>query len=433
MLAANNNAPRAELDRYNDELRRATAEMTISQVAIAKAQTSINVSQAALDVAKAEMATAQWRLSRTEIVAPVDGAITNLTLRVGDTATVNIPMIGIVDAHAWRIMANYKQYYVRSFEVGGEAWVWLDSAPWRFHRAKITGIARGFSRDPQAPMLLPYVAPTTDWIRLQRRIPVTIVLVDPPPDGKLYMGADARTVIFPRADLPMMRKFTRAVVEDFAEMVDMIDADTRRLLARAWRAGRGPGAHTARHRRGLFGHAGDHARACCFEVESPWWAAISGFMSLMATGAGSVRRGILRMIGTIAGAVLGFVMARWLPYDHFALYLFLAAITMLGVIAMQVSPHGLAWLFLTITSSMVLLYEPERPAAGARRGLLPDVRGGDRRRSPPSSWPTCCRTGTPIRRRRRRDGAICSARNGPRSCTVRARRSPSSSCCRSGS
>ena len=56
--------------------------------------------------------------------------------------------------------------------------MWLDSAPWQFLSRQITGIARGFSRDPQAPMLLPYVAPTTDWIRLQRRIPVTIVLVD---------------------------------------------------------------------------------------------------------------------------------------------------------------------------------------------------------------------------------------------------------------
>jgi membrane fusion protein, multidrug efflux system len=197
VLAASDNAPRAELDRYNDELRRATADMTMSQVAIAKAQTSINAHQAALDVAKAEMATAEWRLSRTDIVSPVNGTVTNLTTRPGDTATVNIAMIGIVDADAWRIMANYKQYYVRSFEVGDEAWVWLDSAPWHFYRAKITGIARGFSRDPQMPMLLPYVAPTTDWIRLQRRIPVTIVLVDPPPDGTLYMGADARTVIFP--------------------------------------------------------------------------------------------------------------------------------------------------------------------------------------------------------------------------------------------
>ena len=197
VLAASNNAPRAELDRANDELRRATAEMTISQVAIAKARTSINAHQAALDVARAEMATAEWKLSRTDVLSPTHGTITNLTTRAGDTATVNIPMIGIVDANAWRVIANYKQYYVRSFEVGDTAWVWLDSAPWRFYRARITGIARGFSRDPQAPMLLPYVAPTTDWIRLQRRIPVTIVLDEQPPGGKLYMGADARTVIFP--------------------------------------------------------------------------------------------------------------------------------------------------------------------------------------------------------------------------------------------
>jgi len=195
-LAARQYAPVAELDRANNELRRTTAEMTISEVAIKKALTDIGAHQASIKVAEAELASAQWNLDRTDVVSPTDGAITNLTLRVGDTGTINIPMIGIVDANAWRIMANYKQYYVRSFEIGETAWVWLDSAPWHFHRAKITGIARGFSRDPQAPMLLPYVAPTTDWIRLQRRIPVTIVLIDPPPGGTLYMGADARTVIF---------------------------------------------------------------------------------------------------------------------------------------------------------------------------------------------------------------------------------------------
>jgi multidrug efflux system membrane fusion protein len=196
-LAAKEYAPRSELDRANDELRRSEAEMTISRVAIAKAQTDIGAHQASLELAKAEMATAQWNLDRTDVVSPTSGPITNLTVRAGDTATINIPMIGIVDAEAWRIMANYKQYDIRSFEVGGTAWVWLDSAPWHFHRAKITGIARGISRDPGPDKLLPFVAPTTDWIRLQRRIPVTIVLVDPPPDFKLYMGADARTVIFP--------------------------------------------------------------------------------------------------------------------------------------------------------------------------------------------------------------------------------------------
>jgi multidrug efflux system membrane fusion protein len=195
-LARNSYAPRAELDKWNDELKRAQAGITIARTAVIKAQSSIAVQQAALDLARAQMATAQWRLSKTEIVAPTGGTITNLTVRVGDTGTQNVPLIGIVDATAWRIIANYKQYYVRSLKVGDEAWVWLDSAPWQFHRARITGIARGFSRDAQAPMLLPYVAPTTDWIRLQRRIPVTVVLLDPPPGGVLYMGADARTVVF---------------------------------------------------------------------------------------------------------------------------------------------------------------------------------------------------------------------------------------------
>jgi multidrug efflux system membrane fusion protein len=196
-LAAKQYAPKERLDEANDQLRQTTAEVKVYEVAIDKAQTSINVHQAALQKAKAEMATAQWKLDRTQVPSPTNGAITNLTVRVGDMATANIANIGIVDAAAWRIMANYKQYYVRSFEVGGTAWVWLDSYPWHIFRGKITGIARGFSRDPQLPMLLPYVSPTTDWIRLQRRIPVTIVLDELPPGGKLYSGADARTVIFP--------------------------------------------------------------------------------------------------------------------------------------------------------------------------------------------------------------------------------------------
>jgi multidrug efflux system membrane fusion protein len=64
-------------------------------------------------------------------------------------------------------------------------------------RGHIASIGQGISRDPEAAKLLPYVAPTTDWIRLQRRFPVTILLDEPPPNMKLFMGADARTVIFP--------------------------------------------------------------------------------------------------------------------------------------------------------------------------------------------------------------------------------------------
>ena len=38
--------------------------------------------------------------------------------------------------------------------------------------------------------------PTTDWIRLERRFPVTLVLQELSPDVVLHMGSDARAFIF---------------------------------------------------------------------------------------------------------------------------------------------------------------------------------------------------------------------------------------------
>ena len=151
-----------------------------------------------------------------------------------------------------------------------------------------------------------------------------------------------------------VRPYAKEVLEDIAEIGDMV-WDT---LDGYWRELGELGQDPARTRQGIVAACSvmlATTLALALQLQSPWWAAISGFMSLMSTGAGSLRRGMLRMTGTIAGAVLAFVMARWLPYDPVALYLCLAATTMLGVIAMQVSPHGLAWLFLSITFSLVLL------------------------------------------------------------------------------
>lgn len=197
VLASSQDVSRADLDLADDQFRRAEAAMASAQSAIARAQATAAMHQAAQARAEAELAYAEWQLARTNVVAPTDGTITNLTVRVGDTGRAEEPLVGIVDAHAWRIMANYKQNFIRGFIVGHPAWVWLDSQPWHFHRAHIAGIARGISREPEPEKLLPYVAPTTDWIRLQRRFPVTVVLDEPADKLHLYMGADARVVIFP--------------------------------------------------------------------------------------------------------------------------------------------------------------------------------------------------------------------------------------------
>ena len=195
-LSSSQDVSRQTLDQSSEQLRVAQAALDTANSRIVRARAQLAMHQAAQSRAEAEMATAQWQLARTHVVAPTDGTINALTTRVGDTARENVPLIGIVDAHAWRIIANYKQDYIRGFREGGTAWVWLDSEPWHLHRGRIAGVARGISREPDALKLLPYVAPSTDWIRLQRRFPVTITLVDA--SGiTLYMGADARAVIFP--------------------------------------------------------------------------------------------------------------------------------------------------------------------------------------------------------------------------------------------
>jgi multidrug efflux system membrane fusion protein len=195
-VAAAGFVSRQALDTATAQEQEAKASMADAEAAVAKAQQMLALHQATIATISAEIAYLQWQLDQTKLLAPADGTITQLTLRVGDQAVENIPLIGLVDAHAWRIYANYKEGVIRHMKVGYTAWVWLDAYPWHIHRATIQGIARGISREQTERKLLPYVAPTTDWIRLERRFPVTLVLQDQSPDITLHMGSDARTIIF---------------------------------------------------------------------------------------------------------------------------------------------------------------------------------------------------------------------------------------------
>lgn len=196
-LASAEDVSRVALDQAGDALRRANAARDGAQQAVTASEATLTMRQASEARATAALALAEWQLARTRLTAPASGTITSLSLRVGDTAQTGVPAIGIVDANAFRIVANYRESFIRGFSVGSTAWVSLDSNPWHLHRAMVTGIARGISRDPVPNRLLNYVAPTTDWIRLKRRFPVTLKLVDPPKDLRLFMGADARVVVLP--------------------------------------------------------------------------------------------------------------------------------------------------------------------------------------------------------------------------------------------
>ncbi len=188
---------RDEVDAALATSRSSQARVAAQQATIARAQSMLGAQQAGIGLAQSELASAEWRLSHTKIFAPADGVISNFNVQIGDTAEADKPLVGIIAATAWRVIANYKQSYLPSIHEGATAWVWLDAHPWHFYRGRVRSIGRGIDRQPVEGGLLPYIAPTTDWIRLPHRFPVTIELVDPPPNLTLYMGADARTIVFP--------------------------------------------------------------------------------------------------------------------------------------------------------------------------------------------------------------------------------------------
>ena len=124
---------------------RSTAQLRASQAAVQRANQTLKLHQAAVVSAYSAVALAEWRLGRTNVVAPVDGHVTDLAILVGDMVSPSKPAVAVVDAQAWRVIANYG-VYLRHLTPGHEAWIWLDTRPWHLYRARIQGIARGISR-----------------------------------------------------------------------------------------------------------------------------------------------------------------------------------------------------------------------------------------------------------------------------------------------
>jgi uncharacterized membrane protein YccC len=101
--------------------------------------------------------------------------------------------------------------------------------------------------------------------------------------------------------------------------------------------------------------------ALVLQLNDAWWAAISAFVCTQATAPASLQRGLLRILGTAIGAGLALLLAPLLAEDTPAITLALFAVSTLGVLGLQVSPHGYAWLLGAITTDMVLLSELADP------------------------------------------------------------------------
>jgi membrane fusion protein, multidrug efflux system len=186
----------AQLDDAARDIDAAVDKTSAAQAASNVATENVAVVTSSRRLATAALARAQYRLSKTAIRAPQAGRVAPFTVRVGDYLQVGTQVLAIVTENRRRIVANMAERHLSRIHAGQRAWVTLGAQPWVLHLGRVTSVAPAIARSPIAPQVLPYVAPTTDWIRLPRRFPVEVELDHWPTAVPTSAGADGRVLIW---------------------------------------------------------------------------------------------------------------------------------------------------------------------------------------------------------------------------------------------
>ncbi len=93
----------------------------------------------------------------------------------------------------------------------------------------------------------------------------------------------------------------------------------------------------------------------------PWWAGISAFMVTRASPSLAVSRGIMRVAGSIVGAVTALVLLRLFVYQSLPFCLSLFVVSCIGSLGFVSSRFGYAWLVGTVTACLVMLMSLDQP------------------------------------------------------------------------
>ena len=160
----------------------ANAVATEAQLPVLKAQRE--VTQAQLEQARAGLEQADANLSRTSITAPVAGRVTRLTAAKGNYAAVGQALMMFVPRDVW-VTANFKETQLLSVRPGDPVDIHIDTYPHRTFKGHVDSIQAGSGT---AFSLLPAENATGNYVKIVQRVPVKIVMDNPPADVSLGPG-----------------------------------------------------------------------------------------------------------------------------------------------------------------------------------------------------------------------------------------------------
>jgi membrane fusion protein (multidrug efflux system) len=175
-----------------------TSQLHQQQAALQSAQATLNLAQrqlgalkaqrksavASLAQAQAQRDQAQLNLSYTTVTAAQPGRVVNLGAAVGQFAQPGTNLTMFVPDEIW-VTANFKEIQLDRMRPGEPVTLAIDAYPGRVIRGHVDSVQPGSGT---AFSLLPAENATGNYVKIVQRVPVKIVMDNPPTDVALGPG-----------------------------------------------------------------------------------------------------------------------------------------------------------------------------------------------------------------------------------------------------
>jgi len=208
-LGAEGIAARQDVDAAEHALEQAQAARSAAQqsasAALANLGGDVNIdvdAHPAVREAAARLERARLTLSYTEVIAPQDGVVTRVDqVQVGTYVNAGQTLFWLIAGEPW-VEANFKENQIRDMRPGQRATVRIDTFGGRDLEARVASFSPGTGA-VFSP--LPAQNATGNWVKVVQRVPVRLILVDPPPDLVLRAGLSARARVDTRSQPDRLR------------------------------------------------------------------------------------------------------------------------------------------------------------------------------------------------------------------------------------
>ena len=164
------------LDKARTTLDSKKAQQVMADQSIfsANPENSKKVADADLNVLKAQLDGAKLAMEYTEVVAPIDGTVSNKRVEVGMMVQPGTPLFVIVPNDVW-VVANYKETQLEKMRVGQEVNIKIDTYPKKVFKGKVDSIQRASGAKSS---LFPPENAVGSFVKIVQRIPVKIVFTE---------------------------------------------------------------------------------------------------------------------------------------------------------------------------------------------------------------------------------------------------------------